>query len=337
MVGHSSGEIAAAYCAGYLSMEDAIKAAFYRGQASIEVQKGRKVDQGMLAVGLGAQELRKYLAGLDPPIEVACYNSPDSVTLSGSVGVLSVVEARLKADCLFARMLHVDLAYHSRYMTSTSDTYKRLLDQDFQSKTFFPGRIAMFSSVFGRELDLATDSKYWQMNMASPVLFDQAVREMISGRNGADFLVEIGPSGALEGPLSQIKKSLPQQGSHIQYYSTIRRDQEDLKSLFELAGRLFISGSKMDMATVNGQDGRSPRLIIDLPNYVWNHVEPFWHESEASKDWRFRSFPPHDLIGTKVLGTSWQMPVWKKNLKLDDIPWLKDHKVCTCPDMCGPY
>lgn len=330
VVGHSSGEIAAAYCAGYLSMEDAIKAAFYRGQASVKDQKGPKVDQGMLAVGLEAQELTKYLAGLDPPVEVACYNSPNSVTLSGNVGVLSVVEARLKADGHFARMLHVDLAYHSRYMIGISDIYKSLLDRDFQSMPFSQNHIVMFSSVFGRKLDRATDSKYWQMNMASPVYFDQAVREMTSGRTGANFLVEIGPSGALAGPISQIKASLPQQGSHIQYYTTIRRGQEDLKPLFEVAGRLFISGAKMDMAMVNRQDSRSPRVIIDLPNYVWNHVERFWHESEASKDWRFKLFPPHDLIGSKVLGTSWHAPIWKKDLKLDDIPWLKDHKVCKC-------
>ena len=309
-------------------MEDAIKAAFYRGLASVKARKGPQVDQGMLTVGLEAQELTKYLAGLDPPVEVACYNSPNSVTLSGFVSMLSVVEARVKADGHFARMLHVDLAYHSRYMIDISDTYKSLLDQDFQSVPFSQGHIVMFSSVFGRELDRATDSKYWQMNMASPVYFDQAVREMTSGRNGANFLIEIGPSGALAGPISQIKASLPQQDSQLHYYTTFRRGQKDLESLFEVAGQLFISGAKVDMALVNRQDNRSPRVIIDLPNYVWNHVERFWHESEASKDWRFKLFPPHDLIGAKVLGTPWHAPIWKKNLRLEDVPWLRDHKVC---------
>lgn len=85
------------------------------------------------------------------------------VSHSGNVGVLSVVEARLKADGHFARMLHVDLAYHSRYMIGISDTYKSLLDRDFQSMPFSQGHIVMFSSVFGRELDRATDSTYWQV------------------------------------------------------------------------------------------------------------------------------------------------------------------------------
>ena len=312
-------------------MEDAIKAAFYRGQASVVAQKDPKVDQGMLNVGLGAQEVTKYLAGLDPPIEVACYNSPNNVTLSGHTSVLTAVQARLKADGQFARMLHVDLAYHSRYMAGISDIYKSLLDQDFHSKPLSQNHIIMFSSVLGRELHRATDSEYWQKNMASPVCFDQAVREMTSGGNGTTFLVEIGPSGVLAGPISEIKASLPQQGSHIQYYTSFRRGQEDLKSLFEMTGRLYISGAKVDMAMVNRQDSRSPSVIIDLPNYSWNHAERFWHESEASKDWRFKLFPPHDLIGSKVLGTSWHASVWKKKLNLDDVPWLKDHKVCKCP------
>ena len=311
-------------------MEDAIKAAFYRGQASVKAQQGPKEDQGMLTVGLEAQQLIKYLGGLDPPVEVACYNSPNNVTLSGNVEMLSVVEARLKADGHFARMLHVNLAYHSSYMNAISDTYKSLLDQDFKSMPFSQDRIVMYSSVSGRELDLATDSKYWQMNMVCPVYFDRAVREMTSGRNSANFLIEIGPSSTLGGPISQITASLPSRGSHIQYYPMLRRGAEDLKSLFEVAGRLFISGAEVDMAMVNRQGSHSPRVIVDLPNYVWNHAERFWHESDASKDWRFKLFPPHDLIGSKILGTPWHAPVWKKVLKLEDTPWLKDHKVNSC-------
>jgi acyl transferase domain-containing protein len=328
VVGHSSGEIAAAYCAGHLSMEDAVKAAFYRGQASVQVQTDSRARVGMLAVGTGAEEVLKYLGGLESLVEVACYNSPNGVTLSGSIPALKEVKARLEEGSHFARILHVDLAYHSKYMKGISDVYKSLLDQDFLSRPFSSGRVKMFSSVLGRELDRATDSKYWHTNMASPVIFDQAVREMISGRGGADFLIEIGPSCTLAGPIAEIKRTLPQEGSHIQYCTAFQRRQEDLKSLFEVAGRLFISGAAVDMSMVNRQNDGSPSVIVDLPNYVWNHSTQYWYESEASKDWRYRLFPHHDMIGSKVLGTSYYAPVWKKALKVDDLPWLKDHKVC---------
>lgn len=328
VVGHSSGEIAAAYCAGHLSMEDAIKAAFYRGQASVQIQQDAQASVGMLAVGIGAEEALNHLGGLESQVEVACYNSPNSVTLSGSTVALKEVKARLEGLGHFARMLQVDLAYHSRHMESISDVYKGLLDRDFQSRTFFPGPVKMFSSVSGHELDRATDSKYWQTNMAAPVIFDQAVRAMTFGREGADFLIEIGPTGALSGPISEIKLKLPQEGLHIQYCTAIQRGQEDLRSLYEVAGRLFISGANIDTRAVNRKQVGTPSVIVDLPNYVWNHSTQYWHESEASKDWRYRLFPHHDLIGSKVLGTSYYAPVWKKALKVDDLSWLKDHKVC---------
>lgn len=326
VVGHSSGEIAAAYAAGYLSKEDAIKAAFYRGQAALQ-QRESSAAVGMLAAGLGPEEVSKYLQGLDDVAQIACYNSPSSVTISGSLPALEEIKSRLMADNHFARMLQVNLAYHSRFMAEIGEIYKDLLDQDFMSNSF-PGNVKMFSSVIGRELDDVTDADYWKANMVSPVLFDQAVREMTSGREGVNFLIEIGPSGALAGPIAQIKKELPSGGSNIQYCTSLSRGQEAIKSLFDVAGRLFISGGGIDLKMVNRDDPSSrPSVIVDLPNYAWNHSTKYWYESEASKDWRFRLFPHHDLLGTKVLGTSYYAPVWKKALQVDDLPWLKDHKV----------
>lgn len=186
----------------------------------------------------------------------------------------------------------------------------------------------MFSTVTGRELGQATDAEYWQTNMTSPVRFDDAVREMTASSADVDFLVEIGPSGALAGPIAQILAMSPEQGSKIQYCAALKRGQEDLQSLFGVAGCLFIAGYNIDMRKVNQQDDEAPRAIVDLPNYAWNHATQYWHESEASKDWRFRLFPPHDLIGSKILGTTWHTPVWKIDLDVNNVPWLKDHKVC---------
>ncbi|KAL9115464.1 MAG: hypothetical protein Q9227_000785 [Pyrenula ochraceoflavens] len=334
VAGHSSGEIAAAYCAGYLSIEEAMKAAFYRGQAAVQSQSSSETSEGMLAVGVSAQVVARYLTNLDTQVEVACYNSPNSVTLSGKVDALAAIRARLEADGHFARMLHVNLAYHSRYMIRISDAYRSMLDEDFRPQPFIGGDIAMFSSVLSHKLDRPTDANYWEKNMTSPVYFDQATREMIQGANGANFLIEIGPSGALANPISEIKASIPKQRLDVQYFATMQREQENLKSLFEVAGRLFIAGADVEMNQVNGQEKYTPAIVTDLPNYVWDHTTRYWHESEASKDWRFRLFPPHDLIGSKILGTSWKSPIWKKDLKVDDIPWLKDHKLG--PDIVVP-
>ncbi|EKG16355.1 Beta-ketoacyl synthase [Macrophomina phaseolina MS6] len=328
VVGHSSGEIAAACAAGLLSEEDAIKAAFYRGRAAVVGTTEAGV--GMLAAGLGATEVAAYLTGLEDRVQVACYNSPDSVTLSGSVGALDEVKDRLVQDGHFARALRVDLAYHSRYMDSIGNVYEDMMNRDFQCQEApAPQSPTMFSSVLGRKMEGKADTAYWKANMVSPVLFDDALREAISGKAGANFLIEIGPSGALAGPIGQIKKALPPGGA-IEYRAALNRGQDAVHALFDVAGRLFVADAPINMAKVNeAPKSGKPKVIVDLPNYSWNHSTKYWYENEASKDWRNRMFPHHDLIGTKVLGTSHHAPIWKKALSVEDLPWLKDHRMGT--------
>lgn len=334
VVGHSSGEIAAAYAAGYLSKEDAIKVAYYRGQAAKDCQISDKRPVGMLAVGLGSTEVSKYLQGMEESVHIACFNSPQSVTLSGTLDALEEVKKRLVKDHHFARLLQVNLAYHSKFMAEIGDHYEGLLLKDFESLPKKNGDCTMFSSVTAEEMSQQADASYWKSNMVCPVRFGDAVEKMISGREGANFLIEIGPSGALAGPIGQIKKAIPGNGANTQYFTALSRGQDSVNSLFKVAGQLFVSGATISLKNVNkdgaGAEAVSPKVIVDLPNYTWNHSTQYWYENDASKDWRNRLFPHHDLLGSKVLGTSWHLPSWRKILRVEDLSWLKDHKVCLC-------
>ena len=333
VVGHSSGEIAAACAAGYLTPEDAIKVAFYRGKAAKDLQHVTQNEVGMLAVGVGADKVQAYIKASATEVQIACFNSPHSVTLSGTISELEKVKSRLQNDSIFARLLLVNLAYHSKFMDTIGKHYLDLLQQIPLSP--LPGNkaVTMFSSVTGHQMNQAVDEWYWKSNMVSPVLFDQACQEMLSRPEAADFLIEIGPSGALAGPVSQIKKALPGQGSEVQYVSAAKRGPQSAFSMFDVAGHLFISGGSVSLMDVNRDvqtlQSANPATIIDLPNYTWNHSNKYWHESDASKDWRFRPFVHHDLLGSKILGTPWEAPTFKKTLDLEDVPWLKDHKMGT--------
>lgn len=331
VVGHSSGEIAAAYAAGYLSREDAIKVAYYRGQAAKNCPTSEKRPVGMLAVGLGSADVSKYLQGMEESVHIACFNSPQSVTLSGTLDMLEEVKKSLVKDHHFARLLQVNLAYHSRFMAEIGDYYEDLLLKDFESLSKKNRDCVMFSSVTGEEMKQHADTSYWKSNMVCPVRFGEAVEKMVSSREGANFLIEIGPSGALAGPVGQIKKAISGSGANAQYFTALSRGQDSVNSLFKVAGQLFVSGAAISLRNVNksgiGAEAASSKVIVDLPNYTWNHSTQYWYESEASKDWRNRLFPHHDLLGSKVLGTSWHLPSWRKTLRVEDLPWLKDHKV----------
>ena len=331
VVGHSSGEIAAACAAGYLSPEDAIKAAFYRGQAAKNCNSVDAPAVGMMAVGLGPEKVSEYITSED--VQIACFNSPNSVTLSGTLMALEELRSRLLKDQHFARLLQVNLAYHSKFMKEIGESYEKLLDRDFQSSPFKITDVTMFSSVYGRQMEGLADTAYWKSNMVSPVLFDQALKQMLSGKNGANFLIEIGPSGALAGPVKQVKNSLGAQGMNVSYCAALTRGQDAIQATFSVAGQIFVAGGSVDLARVNQGESKalpaSPSIIVDLPNYHWNYATKYWYESEASKDWRNRLFPHHDLIGSKVLGTSWHSPSWKKTLRIEDLPWLRDHRMGT--------
>lgn len=150
------------------------------------------------------------------------------------------------------------------------------------------------------------DARCWQANMASAVKFEDACRELLVGRNGADFLVEIGPSAALAGPILQIKESLRAEGSKVQYCAVLGRGADSINSFFSMAGKLFISGAPVALSRVNNKEDTSlplPCFIIDLPWYDWNYNNKYWHEGQVSKVWRFRSFREHDLLGRKVLAS----------------------------------
>lgn len=328
VVGHSSGEIAAAVAAGVLSQEEAIKVAYLRGKSASDMHVKQQDEYGMLAVGLHPEEAQQYL-DLYPGVRIACRNSPKSLTLSGRVHDLNGIQNALKDSGHFARLLMVNLAYHSEYMKNIATYYRTLLEYHCPglSSDRVINNVPFFSTVHGSLLHEGCDSSYWVANMTSPVLFEQGITSMIK-HGGSNFIIEIGPSGALAGPINQIKQVLSQEIASIEYTAAFHRDSDPTKALYNLAGKLFISGINVDLMKVNGIDPLSKhRVIVDLPNYQWNHSVKYWHESLSSKDWRYRPFPVHDLLGTKVLGTSWNAPSWRRILRLKNVPWVRDHMI----------
>ena len=115
VLGHSSGEIAAAYTSGALSMKSAITIASMRG-TSVESAKAG----AMAAVGLGREELVPLL---EEGVVLACENSHRSSTISGDKAAVESVVERIRTQLpdVFVRMLKVERAYHSRtYKSGTN-------------------------------------------------------------------------------------------------------------------------------------------------------------------------------------------------------------------------
>lgn len=329
VVGHSSGEIAAAYASGALSHRAAMLVSYHRGFLANMSRERSSQPGAMLAVGLGDREIEKYLAVLDKSgAVVACINSPSSITVSGDADTISQLKTALDADGVFARQLKVDTAYHSHHMESVSSDYLSLL-QGLESGTVDPS-VRYFSTVTGDQKTGNFDASYWVNNLVSPVQFSTALQSICQDQiHTALNIIEIGPHQALAGPVRQTLTSLQAEAPQYTYIPTLIRGENSIESLINTGANIFRSGVDFDAGAVASLaiSDSSPSFLKDLPPYPWNHTTTHWIESRLSREHRFRKHSHHDLLGSRVAASPDSQPSWRLMLSIDTLPWLKDHMI----------
>lgn len=315
VVGHSSGEIAGAYASGALSAREAIVASYQRGAVAKEQTKAG----AMAAIGMGWKDVDEFLV---PGATVACENSPRSVTISGDASkVEEVVAAITKAKPeVLARLLKVDKAYHSHHMTEIGEIYFKLVGPTVLGKT--PVK-PFFSSVEGRILGKndTLGARYWQKNLESPVLFNDAVTAITRHPVGQNAVfIEIGPHSALAGPLRQI---LTEHSNTSPYIASMLRGQNCTESLLTGFGKLYTMNAPVNLKALYPEGITLP----NLPSYPWANTGVYWHETRVMREWRERRFRHHDLLGVKTAESTDIEPVWRNLFHPDFAPWVRDHAV----------
>ncbi|GKZ35950.1 type I Iterative Polyketide synthase (PKS) [Aspergillus brasiliensis] len=317
VIGHSSGEFAAAYAANALSKDTAIILAYTRGMVAKIAPEG-----GMLAVGVGRDEVGQYLTST---VELACENSPNSVTLAGDRIQLEQVASRIQNEQpdILIKMLSVERAYHSTFMDSVGAEYEELTRPHLvnHQDTMVP----MYSTVSGavitspRELDAA----YWRRSLESPVLFSTAFRDLAkSTQKSHQFVVEIGPNSALRGPIQQILRSI---NMSFTYCATMRSNESNLSRVLSVAGTAYANYVPVDLLAVN--DGYQGEILTDLPPYPWQREDIPLAETRISKQWRLRQFPRHELLGARCLESNDFEPAWRNVLRSEEVPWINHHRM----------
>lgn len=338
VTGHSSGEVAAAFAAGALSLREAMACTYFRGFINDKhIAKANAVTGGMMAVGLGPTAVQPFLDAVrSGKVVVACVNSPSSVTLAGDIAGINELEARFQEEDLFARALRVQAAFHSHHMLPLEREYLAALNQhmDIGSKKAFPEHVLFMTPVTGNQIQDANllGPQHWVENMIKPVLFAQSFRNMVVGQAGqqqVDVIVEIGPHGALSGPIRQNLKEVPSiQTLTVPYGSCLQRNQNAVQTIQTLMGFLLQKGYPVITCNVNSPRGTSGlRAITGLPSYPWNHTQRFWHQSRMSVEYNRREHPPHQLLGTRSPGTSNKAPIWRHFIRPSELPWVRDHMI----------
>jgi NADPH:quinone reductase-like Zn-dependent oxidoreductase/SAM-dependent methyltransferase len=293
----------------------------------------------MMAVGAGADIVEPLLGSLLKGLAmIACYNSPNSVTVSGDIGAINELGPMLDKLGIFHRVLKVDVAYHSHHMPAVGYSYLDNITTIVMKNCSTPGKTRFFSSVNGMTANptIVQSPWYWLANLISPVQFTKALQAMISSPDPNDgnrpiILVELGPHDALKGPVRQIIQH-PQHSKitkTVEYMSTLKRGESESKSMLNTIASLINSGYPVEYSAVTPSTATSsrPLLLTDLPSYCFNKTKRYWQNSRFSEEFAHNTLPWNVLLGHNTPGSIGRGLAFRNVFKLDDIPWLRDHRI----------
>lgn len=334
VIGHSSGEIAAAYAAGFISASDAVRIAYYRGLHA-KLASGAEGQRGaMIAVGTSFEDAKEFckLEDFEGRLAVAASNSSSSVTISGDADAIEQARVVFDEEQKFARILKVDTAYHSHHMLLCSDSYTESLRAcNFKVLTPAEDGPIWFSSVRrGSRMEIGDDLKalYWVDNMTHCVLFSQALESALEDSSFFDIALEVGPHPALKGPVTQTIQEV--NGKSIPYSGTLNRGKHDVESFSDALGFVWTSlgNSAVDFGRLEktfNNDLAPVSVLKDLPTYSWNHDRLFWTESRSAKLFRTQEGFSHELLGVRAPDGTDEEWRWQNVLKPKEVPWLSGH------------
>jgi myxalamid-type polyketide synthase MxaE and MxaD len=327
VVGHSMGEVAAACFAGILSREDAVRIICRRGALLMRVAGAG----AMVVVDLPRADAERLITSdLAEKISVAVSNSPRSTVLAGDPAALDGIVERLEKQDIFCRWVRVDVASHSPQMDPLTTDLSAALAEVKPSA----GTIPMYSTVIvGKTDGLQMDAAYWVTNLRKPVLFANAIEEMLS--QGFDAFVELSPHPILVPFVEQTSECA---GRAALAVGSLRRDEPETAAMLSALGRLYTAGADVDWKTVYPAGN-----LVKLPAYPWQR-EHFWMESTRAPQAGFRSGSGHPLAGEPLktaTGESWVAPHccppartlnWPEPQRRASLPAVQQRsKSCSCP------
>lgn len=307
VLGHSVGEIAAAYVAGVLSLEQA---------AELVVTRGKLMDEatghGSMAVAyLPAKAVEQELVRFDGRISIAAINSPSATVVSGDAADVAVLLAHFDTGGVSYRRMPVSYAFHSRQM----DAFRGRLVEACAGFAQHPPSLPFLSTVLGRGADSADcNASYWGDNMRQPVQFAAAVEEALA--MGLRSFVEVGPHAVL---LSSIRECLPGADDGFTLVGSLRREQDGRKSMLGSLGTLYAAGLPVDWNAVYPRS----RPPVSLPTYPYQR-QRFWIDQPAAQT---RGNGPHPLVGHRLQSPAFAGDVFAGEIAIPSLPYLADHRI----------
>ncbi|MGH8240617.1 MAG: acyltransferase domain-containing protein, partial [Steroidobacteraceae bacterium] len=260
VVGHSMGEVGAAYVGGALNLDQAMRIISRRSALM-----ARTSGQGAMAlVELSMADAAVRLAGREDRVAVAVSNGPRSTVISGEPQAVQGVLDQCERDGVFCRLVKVDVASHSPQM----DIPAAALVAELQGLEPSDANVPVFSSVLGglakgRQFDAA----YWGRNMRQPVRFFDALSALLADE--VTVFVELSPHPVLSGAVQQTAQA--RGAKNVAAIACGHRDESEVVAARTVAAHLWTAGYPLEWGRVFRQQGQP----VPLPLYPWQR-ERHW-------------------------------------------------------------
>ncbi|WP_420978763.1 SDR family NAD(P)-dependent oxidoreductase [Burkholderia gladioli] len=307
-IGHSVGEVAAAWAARILTLADAVRVIKIRSRA----QGTTRGTGRMAAVGLSEAAANEAIArlGLVGLVEVAGINSAEAVTLAGTLQGLQAIEAAQRDSGRFYQLLDLDYAFHSRQMNSIEP----LVLTELAGLAPASGDGSFVSTVTGARLDgTALDARYWWRNIREPVRFGDGIASLIA--DGARVFIEVAPHSILRSYMKHGLAAAQAQGAVL---PTLKRQQGGAATLDGAILSAVAHGANVDL------DSFAPAApAVVLPTYPWQH-EHHWLEPSVEGYNLVNRRREHPLLGYRLHEHAFG---WENQLDPAKLPLLADHVV----------
>ncbi len=305
VMGHSVGEVTAAYVCGALSLEDAVQIIYFRSKAQGKTKGNGK----MLAVQVGALEGGVLLEEIDSELEIAAINSANSITVAGTSAAVHDLLGLLNERQIIYYELDLDYAFHSATMDSVHNYFIDNLPEYLAGSP----KIEFFSTVSGQKIENEKlDADYWWDNVRKPVQFESALSEMID--KDYRIFLEIGPHPILQ---RYIRDGLRNKKTNGEVFNTLSRGNTDEEDIIKAtAFKTILSSNDLGLDPYYS----APYKCVSLPPYPWDREEYIFSGTKEALNKSYDS----PLLGVKHNGIE---GVWLNIIDTAVQGYLADHVV----------
>jgi mycobactin polyketide synthetase MbtD len=281
VIGHSQGEIAAAYVAGAITLADAVSIVGIRARAADEFESG---DYAMAVVAAGRDACEDLLARCSGWAQLSVINSPSMVGISGDRDTVQDIVDTLTERGTFARVIRVQYPAHTSLINALAEKVRAAAQHELQNPKFLDTEIDCLGATLGGPItaDLSLD-QYWFWNLRNTVRFDKAIAAARS--LGVDTFVELAPHPTLQLAIQENLAALQDEDERAAHGSlvvgTSSRTATDVSEFTRNLAQLAVHDLDYAWECLGADpDGPAPLPLLDFPNTrmnetrLWQHYRP---------------------------------------------------------------